>query len=161
MNLEFAQRWAYNLGNDVEALGAMYAPWFTSEHTMIDDNMADTITDGAMLAEQYGGYSSGENGSYTFSATEWLGGRSDFGLIHWDVKIEGARSFRGLPVPDGQTLEGIGSTFQRYDADGRISFESTYWEDNRIFVQLGVPLLRPHYWKEDFDMEAFLASAAG
>lgn len=160
MNIEHAQKWAQNLSTDVDALGAMYADWFTSEHTMVDDNMLDTITDREMLKAAYGGYSSGENGTYTFTATEWCGGRSDYGLIHWDVRIEGARSFRGIPVPEGQTLDGIGSTFQQFDDAGKIAMESTFWEDNRIFVALGFPILRPHYWDADFNMEEFLASLA-
>jgi hypothetical protein len=63
-------------------------------------------------------------------------------------------------VPEGLVLETVGSTFQRLDADGKIAFESTYWEDNRVFKQLGIAILTPHYWEEDFDMEAFLASLA-
>jgi steroid delta-isomerase-like uncharacterized protein len=160
-SLEHAQRWCEALGSDVEALADLYKDqWFTSESSMVDDNMVDTVTDRDGLREAYGPLSSGENGTYTFTATEWCGGRSDQGLIHWNVTIEGARTFRGIPVPEGQTLEAVGSTFQKFDADGKISFESTYWEDNRIFVQLGIPILRPHYYKEDFDMEAFLASIA-
>lgn len=170
MSLEHAKKWCDALSGDVEALVAMYrqdprpghelAEGFTSEHSFIDDNMKDTFSTKDQLRAAYGGYSSGENGAYTFTATEWCGGRKDQGLIHWDVRIEGAKTFRGLPVPDGATLEGIGSTFQRLDADGKIAFESTYWEDNRIFKQLGIAILTPHYWDEDFDMEEFLASLA-
>jgi steroid delta-isomerase-like uncharacterized protein len=160
MSLEHAQRWCEALGNDVDALRDMYADWFTLEHTMMDDHMDDTITDTDMLKAQLGAISSGENGKYTFTATEWCGGRSDYGLIHWDVKIEGAKTFRGLPVEEGQTLTGCGSTFHIFDENGKVRFESTRWEDGRILIQLGVPIVRPHYWEADFDMEAFLASMA-
>jgi hypothetical protein len=161
MNLEHAQAWCKNLSTDIDALITMYKPeWFTSEHSKVDDNMIDTFTNADQLREHYGPYSSGENGVYKFTATEWCGGRSDHGLIHWDVTIEGASSFRGISVPDGQTLTAVGSTFQKFDADGKISFESTYWEDNRVFVQLGIPILRPAYYKEDFNMAEFLASLA-
>jgi hypothetical protein len=166
-SLEHARKWCDALSNDVEALVAMYrhddhelSEGFTSEHSMVDDNMKDTFTTAAQLREAYGPYSSGENGTYRFTAEEWLGGRSDYGLIHWSVKIEGALSFRGLPVREGTILEGIGSTFQKFDADGKITFESTYWEDNRIFKQLGIAILTPHYWEEDFNMEEFMASLA-
>jgi hypothetical protein len=30
-----------------------------------------------------------------------------------------------------------------------------------VFVQLGLPILRPHYWEADFDMAAFVASLGG
>jgi steroid delta-isomerase-like uncharacterized protein len=158
MSLEHAQKWAHALGNDVNALGDLYADWFTLEHTMVDDHMEDTITDRDMLEAALGGLSSGENGKYTFTATEWLGG-TDYGLIHWDVTIEGAKTFRGIPT-EGKTLTGTGSTFHQFDENGKITYESTYWEDNRIFVQLGLPIVRPHYWRADFDMEAFLAGNA-
>jgi steroid delta-isomerase-like uncharacterized protein len=158
MSLEHAKRWAHALGNDVGALGDMYAEWFTLDHTMVDDHMVDTITDRDMLRAALGGLSSGENGKYTFTANEWLGG-TDYGLIHWDVTIEGAATFRGVPT-EGKTLTGIGSTFHEFDENGKITLESTFWEDNRIFVQLGVPIVRPHYWRADFDMEAFLAGNA-
>jgi steroid delta-isomerase-like uncharacterized protein len=158
MNLQHARRWAHALGTDVDALAELYADWFTLEHWMVDDHMRDTITDREALREALDGLSSGENGVYTFTAREWLGGE-DFGLIHWDVTIDGARTFRGIPT-EGRTLTGVGSTFQRFDAGGKISYESTYWEDNRIFVQLGVPIVRPHYWRADFDMAAFLAAGA-
>jgi steroid delta-isomerase-like uncharacterized protein len=160
MSLEHAQQWCEALGNDVDALRDLYADWFTLEHTMMDDHMADTITDTDMLKEQLGAIAGGENGTYTFTAREWCGDRSDHGLIHWDVKIEGAKTFRGVPVPEGTTLEGIGSTFHAFDEDGKVRFESTYWEDCRILAQLGVPIVRPHYWRADFDMEAFLAGNA-
>jgi len=167
MSLEHAQKWADALSNDVDALVALYrhenhplADGFTSEHSMVDDNMKDTFTTADELRAAYGGYSSGENGKYTFTATEWLGGRHDHGLIHWNVKIEGASTFRGLPVPEGAVLEGVGSTFQTLDSDGKIAFESTYWEDNRIFKQLGIMILTPHYWDEDFNLDEFLASLA-
>jgi steroid delta-isomerase-like uncharacterized protein len=158
MNIEHARRWADALGNDVEALGELYADFFTLDHTMVDDHMKDTITDREMLKAALGGLSSGENGKYTFEATEWLG-TTEYGLIHWKVTIEGARTFRGIPT-EGKTLTGIGSTFHEFDENGKIRLESTFWEDNRIFVQLGLPIVRPHYWEADFDMEAFLAGNA-
>ena len=158
MNLQHAQQWALALGTDVDALAELYADWFTLEHGMVDDHLRDTITDRDALRSALGGLSSGENGTYTFTATEWLGGE-DYGLIHWNVAIEGATTFRGIPT-DGKTLTGIGSTFQQFDADGKISYESTYWEDNRIFEQLGLPIVRPHYWRADFDMAAFVAANA-
>ena len=158
MNLQHAQQWALALGTDVDALAELYADWFTLEHGMVDDHLRDTITDRDALRSALGGLSSGENGTYTFTATEWLGGE-DYGLIHWNVAIEGATTFRGIPT-EGKTLTGIGSTFQQFDADGKISYESTYWEDNRIFVQLGLPIVRPHYWRADFDMAAFVAANA-
>lgn len=165
-SLAHATAWCDALSSDIEALCELYrhddhplSEGFSSEHSAIDDNVTDTFTTREQLREAYGPYSAGANGTYTFTATEWRGDATH-GIIHWTVRIEGARTFRDLPVPDGLVLETIGSTFQKFDEDGRITFESTYWEDNRVFKQLGIGVLTPHYWEEDFDMEAFLAEQA-
>jgi steroid delta-isomerase-like uncharacterized protein len=154
--MEHAQRWCTALGSDLATLGSLYSDYFTLEYTMVDDHLEDTITDRTMLANALGGIASGENGTYTFTPTEVFVGNGHQ-LTHWDVTIEGASTFRGLPT-GGKTLKTIGSTFHQFDADGRILLESTCWEDNGVFVELGVPILRPHYWEADFDMEAFVAS---
>ena len=154
-----AQRWAAALGNDTAALADLYADYFTLEHTFVDDHLEDTITDRDMLNNALGGIAGGENGTYTFTPTEVFEGNGHI-LIHWDVTIEGAKTYRGLDT-GGKTLTTEGSTFHQFDADGKILLESTYWEDNNVFVQLGLPILRPHYWREDFDMEAFVASLGG
>jgi steroid delta-isomerase-like uncharacterized protein len=147
--LPHAQRWCEALGRDTAALGELYADYFTLEFGMVDDHLNDTVTDRQMLSEKLGGLANGDNGRYTFTATEWLGDER-YGLIHWNVKIEGAATYRGLPT-GGKTLETIGSTFHQFDRDGRILLESTCWEDNRVFEALGLPIVRPHYWTEDFD----------
>ena len=147
--MEHASRWCEALGSDTAALGALYTERFTLEDTKVDDHLEDTVTDLDMLAEKLGGLAGGENGRYTFTATEYLAGPG-CGLIHWDVTIEGASTYRGLPT-GGKTLSTIGSTFHQFDTDGRILLESTHWEDNGVFVQLGLPIQRPHYWVEGFD----------
>ncbi len=157
---EAAQQWATALGSDFSALAGLYnADWFTVDTGKIDDHELDTATDVSTLAEAVGGLSSGENGTYTFTVSDVFEGNGHR-LIHWDVTIEGASSFRGIPT-EGKTLTGVGATFHEFDADGRILLESTFWEDNRIFVQLGLPIIRPHYWEADFDMDAFIASLGG
>jgi steroid delta-isomerase-like uncharacterized protein len=157
--MEHAQTWCTALGSDLPAFRALYTDYFTLETTMVDDHEQDTLTDTAMLANALGGISSGENGTYTFTPTAVFEGNGHQ-LTHWDVTIEGASTYRGLPT-GGKTLTTIGSTFHEFDADGRILLESTYWEDNRVFVQLGLPILRPHYWEADFDMAAYIASLGG
>ncbi|MGQ0623821.1 MAG: ester cyclase [Sporichthyaceae bacterium] len=151
-----AERWAAAVGSDIEALGHLYADYFTSEWTMVDDHLEDTATDREMLAASLGGLSSGENGTYTLTVTDVYSGNGHL-LIHWDLTVEGASTYRGLPT-GGKTLTTLGSTFHELDSDGKILLESTCIEDNRVFIQLGVPILRPHYWEADFDMAAFVAS---
>ena len=154
---EAAQQWATALGGDFSTLAGLYSSdYFTVDTHKIDDHELDTANDVAGLASKLGGLSSGENGRYTFTVSDVFEGNGHR-LIHWDVTIEGATTFRGIPT-GGKTLTGIGSTFHEFDESGYIRLESTFWEDNRIFVQLGLPIIRPHYWKADFDMEAFAAS---
>jgi steroid delta-isomerase-like uncharacterized protein len=148
-SLEFAKDWANALGRDTDVLRSLYADEFSLDAGKIEDHMESTITTTEMMKEQLGGMASGKYGKYTFEATEYLGDET-CGLIHWNVSIEGADKFRSLDT-GGKTLVGIGSTFHEYDADGKIVLESTYWEDNRIFIQMSYPIVRPHYWDEDFD----------
>ena len=147
--MDHARRWCELLSTDPLALRTLYADYFTLECSMVDDHLEDTATDTAMLVNKLGGFSSGENGTYTFTADEYIGDER-WGLIHWSVRIEGASTYRDLPT-GGKTLETIGSTFHQFDGDGRILLESTCWEDNRVFEALGLPIVRPHYWDEDFD----------
>lgn len=157
---EAAQQWADALGSDISDLAGLYSQrTFSVDDGKIEDHMTDTADSVERLAAKLGGLPSGENGNYTFTVTDVFEGNGHR-LIHWDVTIDGARTFRGIPT-EGKTLTGVGSTFHELDEDGYIRLESTFWEDNRIFVQLGLPIIRPHYWEADFDMEAFAASLAG
>lgn len=152
--MDHATRWCTALGSDTAALGELYADYFTLEDSMVDDHLEDTITDRGMLADKLGGLASGINGTYTFTATAFFAGNG-FGLIHWDVTVEGATTYRGLPT-GGKTLKTIGSTFHQFDDQGRIVLESTCWEDNGVFTELGLPIVRPHYWEADFDPASLL-----
>jgi steroid delta-isomerase-like uncharacterized protein len=151
--MEHASRWCAALGGDVDALGTLYADWFTLEDTFVEDHLVDTVTDRTMLAEKFGAMAAGENGTYTFTPTEYLAGDGPYGLIHWTVSVEDATTFRGIPT-GGRTVTTIGSTFHQFDEQGKIVLESTHWEDNQALVQLGIPIGRPHYWEEGFDPTA-------
>lgn len=152
MDLDFAKKWCEALGSDPEALAELYGEdgSFTAEHHMMDDHMKDTLTTREMIVEKFSPIASGDNGTYTFEATEYRGDER-YGIIHWNVKIEGAESFRGLENSEDKTLESVGSTFVQFKPDGTILLDSTYWNDNPILQQLGVPIVNPHYWEEDFD----------
>jgi steroid delta-isomerase-like uncharacterized protein len=155
MNLEHAKRWADALGSDTDALAELYADdgEFTLEYTIVDDHMDDTITTRDMLRRALGGLANDdpENGAgvHSFEATEYIGDER-YGLIHWNYSVEHAATFRGIPTA-GKRLETKGSTFHQFDRDGKIVLESTCWNDNPIFQQLGIPVLTPHYWEEGFD----------
>lgn len=147
--MAFARDWCAALGRDTDVLRRLYADTFSLENAKVDDHLDDTITDTAMMKARLGGMAGGQNGRYTFTPTEVFGD-ARWALIHWDLSIEGATTYRGIPV-HGKTLNTIGSSFHEYDLDGKIRLESTYFEDNRVFTQLGLPIVRPHYWKADFN----------
>lgn len=147
---DHATRWCELLGSDTDALATLYSDHFSVEDGKVDDHLDDTAIDQEKLVEKLGGLATGENGRYLFTALDYLAGPG-CGLIHWTATIEGARTYRGLPA-DGKTLTTIGSTFHQFDDDARIVLESTFWEDNQVFVQLGLPIQRPHYWREGFDL---------
>lgn len=160
-NMDHAKQFTTLLGSDTSALASLYSDdYFTIEYGKIYDHLTDTLTDREMIHQQYGAYATGENGTYTFTPTAWFGDER-YGLMHYDITIEGAKTYRGLDVPAGTTLTTKGSTFHQFDSKGKIRLESTHWEDNKVFADLGLPILRPHYWEEDFDMAAFVASLAG
>jgi hypothetical protein len=152
MNLEYAQTWCEKRGTDPDGFADLYGEdgTYTSQSGDMDDHMKDTLTTRAMLVDKVKQFSDGSGGTYTFAAKEWRGDNR-WGLLHWTVEIDGASSFRGVENADGKTLQGEGSTFLQFSDDGTILLDSTFWNDCPIYEQLGVPLVRPHYWEEGFD----------
>jgi len=152
MDLDFAKKWTEKLSTDPEGFADLYGEdgSFTSEHHMMDDHMKDTLTTREMLVDKMKQFSSGEAGKYTFEATEYRGD-DRWGIIHWDITIEDAPSFRGVENSEGKTLKSVGSTFLQFKPDGTILLDSTFWNDNPIYQELGIPIVNPHYWEEDFD----------
>lgn len=157
MNQDYATKWATALGSDVEAYADLYAEdeLFTVDQHMMDDHMQDTLTRRSEIVEQLGGMSSGQHGTYTFTVKEYRGDER-YGLIIWDLAVEGAETYRGLPT-EGKSLSCDGSTFLQFDGDGKIILESTCFNDNPIFKQLDIPIMTPHYWEEGFDPASLMA----
>jgi len=161
MNLEHARSWANALGSDITELGEFYAAdgEFTVEHTMVDDHMDDTITTRAKLFCTLRGLANSDPdngvGIHEFDVTEYVGDER-YGLTMWNYSVEHADAFRGIPA-QGKRLTTKGSTFHQFDADGKIVLESTFWNDNPIFAELGVPVMTPHYWEEGFDPASLVA----
>jgi len=154
MNLDYAKQWADALGNDTDRFADLYAAdgQFTSDVHMMDDHMEDTASSREQLVAKRGPLA---NGDHTFAVTEYIGDER-WGMIHWDYTVQEADSYRGIPA-EGKTLSTKGSTFLRFDADGKIVLESTYFNDNPIFQELGHPVATPHYWEEGFDPAALAA----
>jgi steroid delta-isomerase-like uncharacterized protein len=161
MNLDYAQQWASALSTDTQAFAELYAADgdFCIERHMMDDHMEDTLSDRATVVERLGGLANRDAdnglGIHTFTVTEYIGDER-YGMIHWDYVVEHASRYRGLQA-DGKRLETKGSTFLQFDADGKIVLESTCFNDNPIFQELGIPIMTPHYWDADFDPASLMA----
>lgn len=161
MNLEYANKWAQALSTDTDAFAELYAADgdFCIERHMMDDHMQDTISDKATIVERLGGLANddpdSEIGVHTFTVTEYIGDER-YGMIHWDYVVEHASHYRGLPT-GGKRLETKGSTFLQFNEDGKIVLESTCFNDNPIFQELGIPVMTPHYWDADFDPASLVA----
>jgi steroid delta-isomerase-like uncharacterized protein len=161
MNLQFATQWAEALSNDTSALADLYAADgdFCVERHMMDDHMVDTLSDRETLVERLGGLANDDPdngiGSHTFTVTEYIGDER-YGMVHWDYTVEGAHTYRGIPAA-GKRLSTKGSTFLQFNDDGKIVLESTVFNDNPIFQELGIPVMTVHYWDADFDPAALMA----
>lgn len=161
MNLDYAKRWAQLRGTDTEAFADLYAGdlEFALEYTMIDDHMKDTVYSRELILEKLGGFANDDPsngiGVHTFTANEYVG-HERWGLIVWTYEVEGLSTFRGIPA-EGRQLKTDGSTFLRFNADGKIILDSTIMNDCPIFEALGLPIARPHYWDENFDPASLMA----
>ena len=157
-NREFALRWAQTRTSDLAAHDALYAPdrKFVIELAKVDDHMQDSISNHDDLQTKLAYWSntdadSGE-GLHTITVTEVFEGSGHI-FIHWDYAIEHLASFHGVPT-ENKTLSTVASTFLEFDPDGLIIQEATIINDNRIYQQLGLPIITPHYWDEGFDISS-------
>ena len=160
-SIEFAQRWAQTRTNDLAAHRGLYAAdnEFCVETRMVDDHLGDTISTGEEFAEGLAAYANKDAdnglGVQTIAVTEAFAGNGHV-MIHWDWKVEGAASYRGLAA-EGKTLTSNGSTFLQFNNAGKIILESTFLNENPVFQQLGLPIITPHYWEEGFDPASLMA----
>ena len=154
-DINFARTWADTRQNDLAAHRALYAASeeFVIETRMVDDHLGDTISTDEEFTEALTVFTNKDTtkpqGVQTLTVTEAFPGNGHL-MIHWDWTLEGAATYRGLPV-EGRTLTSKGSTFLQFDRTGKIVLESTVLNENPIFQQLGLPIITPHYWEEGFD----------
>ncbi|MGE4425249.1 MAG: hypothetical protein AB7G37_02215 [Solirubrobacteraceae bacterium] len=160
-NIDFARNWAQTRTTDLAAHRALYAgeEEFALEGRMVDDHLGDTPSTTEEFNEELAPYvnkdASNGLGVQSITVTEAFAGNGHL-MIHWDWQVEGADTFRGLPV-EGKTLTSKGSTFLQFNDEGKIILESTILNENPIFQQLGLPIITPHYWEEGFDPASLAA----
>jgi len=154
-DMEYAKRWAETRTNDLDAHRELFAAsrFFAIDSRTVADHNDDTITNDEEFAEGMAHYANKDTangvGVQTFTVTDVFPGNGHL-MIHFDWKLEHADTFYGLPTK-GRTLSCRGSAFLDFDDNGKIEMESSYLEDPKLFEQIDVPLIRPHYWDADFD----------
>jgi len=154
-DINFARTWADTRQNDLAAHRALYAASeeFVIETRMVDDHLGDTVSTDEEFTDALTVFTNKDTASpqgvQTITVTEAFPGNRHL-MIHWDWTLEGASTYRGLPV-EGRTLTSKGSTFLQFDQSGKIVLESTILNENPVFQQLGLPIITPHYWEEGFD----------
>lgn len=152
-----AAKWAHDLTESIDTALALFADEFTYDSGTDIDHVDDTPITKDELRPVLAPYSnkSKENGSgiHSFEIREAFDLTGDNGqpavVILWSWTGESLESYHGLPVGD-RPLSAIGITWHQLDADGRITRETTYWNDPPLLAELGVPVQTPHYWEEGF-----------
>lgn len=159
-NRDFARRWAHTRTTDIAAHSALYAPdkEFVIELAKVDDHMEDSITERSELQTRLAYWSNTDttsgDGVHTITVSDVIEGNGHI-FILWDYAIEHLATFHGVPA-HGTTVSTVASTFLEFDEHGLIVQECTIINDNRIFQQLGLPIVTPHYWDEGFDFSTLV-----
>ncbi|ALJ21701.1 ketosteroid isomerase-related protein [Microbacterium sp. No. 7] len=152
-----AAKWTQGLTESLDAALDLYADEFVYDDGNDLDHVIDTPITKDELRPVLAPYSnkSRDNGSgvHRFEVREAFDLAGDNGLpavvILWTWTGEALETYHGLPV-GGRTLSALGITWQQLDANGKITRETTYWNDTPLLAELGVPVQTPHYWEAGF-----------
>lgn len=146
MNIDYAKNWADLKGSDAEAFSALYADICCVEYGTYNDSVGEALLGPAAVREQMQQYSDGSNGEQRFEARNYEG-HERHGIIQWNWTGKNLKNFRGLTVNIAE-LHTVGQSFLMFDGDGKITRESTYWNDIKVVQDLGVPVEVKHYWDQ-------------
>ena len=166
-NEEHARHWAAVITSDTDAAVDVFAEEFTYDDRRDLDHVFDTATDKDQLRERIAPFANKDVdnglGVHRFEVLDVIHGVGANGAravaILWQWTGEYLENFRGVPA-GGQRLTARGQTWHQIDEHGKVTRESTFWNDVPVFQQLGLPVVTPSYWEADFDLDAFLAASA-
>ncbi|THJ29798.1 ketosteroid isomerase-related protein [Candidatus Frankia alpina] len=134
----FAVLWLKAFRESAEKVCALYADDFLFEDLILDQS----ITDKEDLHRVFAPYANKDLdngiGINLFRIDEYIGDARS-GIIRWTWEPAGSAAFLGVPT-GGKTFSTSGQTFHIYDADGRITRESTYWDAVSPLHTLGLPV---------------------
>lgn len=161
LDREHAERWTTLITSDTDATIALYVDDLLYDDRRDVDHVFDTATDKGQLRERIAPFANSDpDNGLGIHRFEILAVVEAAGLdgsravaILWKWTGERLAEFRGVPT-GGQTLSTRGQTWHQLDADGKITRESTFWNDVPVFQRLGLPVLTPAYWEADFDPSA-------
>lgn len=155
---EHAARWVTALTSDTSAALDLYADDLVYDDHADSDHVIDTALTKDELAPRLAPFANKDRanglGIHSFTATEAFELAGVNGnpavVILWDWTGEGLDTYRAVPT-GGRTLSTRGITWQALDGRGKITRETTYWNDTPVLQELGLPIITPEYWVEGFD----------
>jgi steroid delta-isomerase-like uncharacterized protein len=165
-NQDHARRWASLITSDTDAVLGLFADDVLYDDRRNIDHVFDTATSQAELRERLAPFANTDPGNglgvHRFDVLDVIDATGADGsravAILWTWTGEHLESFRGVPT-DGRTLSTRGQTWHQFDAAGKVSRESTFWNDVPVFQELGLAVLTPAYWEAGFDFSSLAPSS--
>src|SRR3984885_13472829 len=149
-NTEHATRWATLITSDTDAAVGLFADELLYDDRRDVDHVYDTATDKAQLRTRIAPFANADPdnglGIHSFEVLDVIDAAGVNGTravtIVWRWTGRRLWNFRGVPT-GGQTLSARGQTWHQLDAAGKVTRESTYWNDVPVYQQLGLPVFSP------------------
>jgi steroid delta-isomerase-like uncharacterized protein len=165
-NTEHAKRWATLITSDTDAAVGLFADELLYDDRRDVDHVYDTATDKVQLRARIAPFANADPdnglGIHHFEVLDVIDAVGVNGAravaIVWQWTGEHLQNFRGVPA-GGRSLSARGQTWHQFDATGKITRESTYWNDVPVYQQLGLPVLTPAYWEAGFDPATLAVSS--
>ena len=162
---EHAARWAAALTTDTDTALALYADDLVYDDHADRDHVISTAITKDELAPRLAPFANRDAangiGTHRFEVFESFAlagvGGNPAVVIRWNWACEGLHTYRGVPT-GGRTLTTQGITWHQLDSTGKITRETTYWNDTPVLQELGLPIITPEYWVEGFDPSSLVGS---
>ena len=146
-NFDHARRWASLITSDTDAVLGLFADDVLYDDRRNIDHVFDTATSKTELRERLAPFANADPGNglgiHRFEVLDVIDATGVDGsravAILWKWTGEHLENFRGVPA-GGRTLSTRGQTWHQFDAAGKVSRESTYWDATSILRDLGLPV---------------------
>jgi steroid delta-isomerase-like uncharacterized protein len=136
MDYNFATKWLKAFRTSPEEVCALYDDDFSFSDPMLDQHQITSKPDLHRLFAPYANTDPDNGiGIHNFRIRGYIGDERS-GLIRWEWGPESAAFFLGIDVVDKPFMI-TGHTYHEYNADGKITFESSWWDASAFFRQIG------------------------